>query len=294
VTQRTATYAGAGGERLVGTILAAGAGASRPPVLLLHGGGQTRHACVGTARRLAEAGFDAVAVDQRGHGDSAWAADGAYAFEDFAADARMLSGAVKRELGRKPVAVGASLGGIAALMALGRHPDAFAGLVLVDVTPRMEAEGVAQVQGFMRSKARDGFASIEDAADAVAAYLPHRPRPRSLDGLRKNLRHDADGRWRWHWDPRFLDGPRPVTTDGPRVEEELVAAARGLAVPTLLVRGRSSELVSEARANEFRALAPGADYVDIADARHMIAGDRNDAFTAAIIDFLARRFGRVA
>lgn len=193
---RTASFAGVAGNGLVASVFPTpgDAGTSRPPVLLLHGGGQTRHAFAGTAGRLAEEGFTAVTVDQRGHGDSAWPEDGAYAFADFATDASVLSRTIERETGGRPVAVGASLGGIAALLALGRDPGAFAGLVLVDVTPRMDPAGVAQVQGFMRSRAREGFASIEEAAEAVTAYLPHRPRPRSLDGLRKNLRRDDDGR----------------------------------------------------------------------------------------------------
>ncbi|MFO1148567.1 MAG: alpha/beta hydrolase [Alsobacter sp.] len=285
---RVATFAGAG-ARLVGT-WHGHAAPGRPPVLLLHGGGQTRHAFEGTARRLAAAGFAALALDQRGHGGSEWPEDGHYAFADFAADAAAVSDAASREAGVRPVAVGASLGGIAALMALGRDPHVFSGLVLVDVTPRMDPAGVDHVQGFMRARAREGFATIEEAADAIAAYLPHRPRPSSLAGLRKNLRQDPDGRWRWHWDPRFLDGPRSVDREREAVERELMAAARGLVVPTLLVRGRSSELVSEVHADEFRALAPAADYVDIAGARHMVAGDRNDAFSAAILDFMERRF----
>ena len=166
--------------------------------------------------------------------------------------------------------------------------------MLVDVTPRMDPAGVDHVQGFMRSRAREGFATIEDAADAIAAYLPHRPRPTSLEGLRKNLRQDEDGRWRWHWDPRFLDGPRPVSTDAMMVESALVESARSLAIPALLVRGRSSELVAEEHAAEFRRLAPHADYADIAGARHMVAGDRNDAFTGAILAFLLKWFGGAA
>ncbi len=292
MTGRRHVYPGSSGVALVGTVYAPQGElrAARPPVLLLHGGGQTRHAFAGTARRLATEGFTAVVLDQRGHGDSPWPADGAYAFADFSADAACVAAAIETETGRRPVAVGASLGGIAALLALHGDPHAFAGLVLVDVTPRMDPAGVDHVQGFMRAKAQEGFADIEEAAEAIAAYLPHRPRPTSLEGLRKNLRHDADGRWRWHWDPRFLDGPRPVSTDGAVVERALLQSAGALAVPALLVRGRSSELVTEEHAAEFRRLAPHADYADIAGARHMVAGDRNDAFTGAILEFLRRRF----
>ena len=186
----------------------------------------------------------------------------------------------------KPVAIGASLGGIASLLALAAAGAAAlsTGLVLVDVVPRMDPRGVAHIQGFMRARADEGFASIEEAAEAVAAYLPHRPRPPSLDGLKKNLRHHPDGRWRWHWDPRFLDGPRSVNADWERGRDSASCGrARDLAVPTLLVRGGSSELVTPEAAEEFLSLAPAAEYVDVAEARHMVAGDRNDVFADAIL-----------
>ncbi len=257
------------------------------------GGGQTRHAWAKTAHRLADAGWRVVAVDQRGHGDSAWVADGSYAFADYAADAAAVASAIAAPHEPAPVAVGASLGGIAALLALGRaqgegRAPPFSGLILVDVVPKMDPRGVEHVQGFMRARAAEGFGSVEEAADAVAAYLPHRPRPRSLDGLRKNLRLRADGRWRWHWDPRFLDGPRPVDSGREQVEAALERAVRSLSVPTLLVRGGASELVSRAAAEAFLAIAPGSELADVAEARHMVAGDRNDAFADAILAFLAR------
>ncbi len=283
------TYRGAGGDALVATRR----GGEGRPVLLLHGGGQTRHAFAGAARRLAEHGFTSIAVDQRGHGDSDWIESGAYAFHDYAADAVAVAAEVQAEHGIAPVAVGASLGGIAALLASSSAPEAFSGIVLVDVTPRMDPAGVDKVQGFMRARAVEGFASVEEAADAIAAYLPHRPRPKSLEGLAKNLRHGEDGRWRWHWDPRFLDGPRSVDHAREAVEASLVAAAAALRVPALLVRGASSELVAEEHAREFMDLAPDAEMVDVAGARHMVAGDRNDAFTEAVIAFLYRRFSNV-
>jgi pimeloyl-ACP methyl ester carboxylesterase len=283
-------FSGADLNRLVGTVHRGGA----RPVLLLHGGGQTRHAFEDAARRIGAAGFLAVSLDQRGHGESEWVASGAYAFADYARDLEAVAAALTAETGLAPVAVGASLGGIAALLALGRTPGLLAGLVLVDVTPRMDRGGVEAVLGFMAERAEIGFTSIEEAADAIAAYLPHRERPSSLGGLRKNLRRSDDGRWRWHWDPRFIHGPRAIDDDAAATEAGLLAAAASLTVPALLVRGRSSELVTEEHAREFLALAPQAEYVDIAGARHMVAGDRNDVFTQAILEFLNRRFGAAA
>jgi pimeloyl-ACP methyl ester carboxylesterase len=139
----------------------------------------------------------------------------------------------------------------------------------------------------MRGQAQEGFASIDEAADAVAKYLPHRPRPSSAEGLRKNLRLHPDGRWRWHWDPAFFDGPHPVVADRDAQERARIEAARTLRIPALLVRGASSELVREEHAQEFLRLAPHAKFVDVAGARHMVAGDRNDVFSAAITEFLA-------
>jgi pimeloyl-ACP methyl ester carboxylesterase len=285
----TAIFTGAAGNRLVADVF----GEEGAPVLLLHGGGQTRHSWRATAEHIVEAGSVAYALDQRGHGDSEWIDDGSYAFPDFAADATAVADVLSGRAGVAPVVIGASLGGIAALLAAGAAAKAerdpvFSALVLVDITPRVDAAGVSRIQGFMRANAAEGFGSIAEAADSVAAYLPHRPRPRSYEGLRKNLRLDPDGRWRWHWDPRFLDGPRPVGTARGETEAALVDAARRITVPAMLVRGTSSELVNEAHVREFLELVPHAEYMDVAGARHMVAGDRNDRFSAAILKFLGK------
>jgi pimeloyl-ACP methyl ester carboxylesterase len=279
-------FTGSSGNRLATDVF----GSDGQPVLLLHGGGQTRHAWRATAERIADAGRVAYAVDQRGHGDSEWIASGAYTFHDFAADVRTLAETLAARSGSKPVVIGASLGGIAALLAEGgaaqQGSGLFAALVLVDITPRVDPDGLAKIQGFMRAHANEGFASVAEAADAVAAYLPHRPRPRSEEGLKKNLRLHPDGRWRWHWDPRFLIGRRTVGGVRDGLEMAMIDAARRIKVPTLLVRGGSSELVHEAHVKEFLALVPHAQYADVTGARHMVAGDRNDQFAVAIFDFL--------
>jgi non-heme chloroperoxidase len=255
---------------------------AHPPVLLLHGGGQTRFAWGGTAQALAAGGWHAVSMDLRGHGESSWDPAGDYSVEAFVEDVQ----AVVTQLGgAPPVLVGASLGGIASLIAEGEaHPSFARALVLVDIAPRIEPGGAVRIIQFMQGKP-EGFASLEEAADAVAAYLPHRRRPDDLSGLERNLRRMPDGRWRWHWDPKFLEpghGPRPGQDT-----DRLRAAARRLRVPTLLVRGRLSDLLSEEGAREFLALVPHARFADVSDAGHMVAGDRNDRFTAAVLAFLS-------
>ena len=278
------------GLRLVGDIF----GASGRPVMLLHGGGQTRHSWRKTAEALAKAGFRAVPMDQRGHGDSARAPDQRYTFFDFARDGWAVALDLTERFGEKPAVVGASLGGLSSLIGsqiMGDNP--YAALVLVDVTPRLDPRGVAAVQGFMRDKAAEGFATVEEAAAAIAAYLPHRPKPRSLDGLRKNLRKAADGRLYWHWDPAFLDGPFPIETDRPLVEAAALKAAAALAIPSLLVRGGASELVRMEHAQEYLSLAKASEFIDVADARHMVTGDSNSVFTEAVLAFFGKRLETV-
>ena len=258
----------------------------RPTVVLAHGGGQTRHSWGGTATVLAAHGHRVVSIDLRGHGDSDWAPDGDYRMEAYRNDAL----AVVRWVDGPVAWVGASLGGMTGLHAVDAAAELFTALVLVDITPRPAAAGVNRILEFMAQDAELGFATLDDAADAIAAYQPHRPRPSDLSGLAKNLRLGGDGRWRWHWDPAFLG----IRTGGgsehgrDQHHDQLEAIARRLALPTLLVRGKLSDLVTDDEVTAFFDMVPHAEYVDVADAAHMIAGDRNDVFTDAVVQFLDR------
>ena len=252
------------------------------PVVLLHGGGQTRHAWGTAGNAFAARGRYALSVDLRGHGDSQWAPDGDYGMGAFASDVLAVSAA----LPQRPALVGASLGGLASLVAVGESDDPVAtALVLVDVTPMVEMDGAMRIRNFML-EGMGGFKRLEDAADAIAAYIPSRPRPRDLSGLRKNLRQ-RDGKWHWHWDPRFVRGRDGIDGQEGLVDHDrLAAAARRVSVPTLLVRGRMSDIVSEDGVRELRELIPHAEVVDVAGAGHMVAGDRNDAFNGSVTEFI--------
>jgi pimeloyl-ACP methyl ester carboxylesterase len=257
-----------------------------PPVVLLHGGGQTRFAWGSTARVLADRGWHVYRVDLRGHGESDWPDDGDYGPEAFAGDVYEIATA----LPEPPVLVGASLGGIASMVAIGTHDEPVArGLVLVDVAPKIEESGAQRIGAFMSAHMEEGFGSLDEVADAVAAYNPHRPRPTDLSGLKKNVRLRDDGRWVWHWDPRFMSGKlgsRDETRASLVHEGRLQDAARRITVPTLLVRGRVSDLLSEEGAQDLLRLVPHAQYVDVDGAGHMVAGDKNDLFNDAIVTFL--------
>ncbi len=281
----TFEFQGTGGIRLVGDERGE---PEAPPVVLLHGGGQTRHSWGGTADALADKGWRAFTLDARGHGESDWSPEQDYRLSSFAGDVRAF---VEGPLGRSPFLIGASLGGLTSILLAGEMAPGIArGIVLVDIIPDMEQAGADRIQQFMAANAATGFASLEEVADAVAAYNPHRPRPTDLSGLRKNVR-ERDGRWYWHWDPAFVGGtadlPPSEISDRPRLNGAVATIVAG-GTPVMLVRGRVSDLVSEEKAAAFCERFPSVEFVDVSGAGHMVAGDRNDAFTAAVVDFLDR------
>jgi len=270
-------FTGADGNLLAGDMW------GEPPAqaILFHGGGQTRHAWGQTARRFSAAGLPALTVDLRGHGDSEWERNGLYAFTDSARDVSKIVAAQ----GTPVVLVGASLGGVVSLIASRLVPDLVRAVILVDVTPTMQYAGIDRILSFMRATP-EGFADLDEARAAIGAYQPHRTRQASEEGLRRNLRRRDDGRWVWHWDPRTLTFASRDWLEKQRRDME--AAATVLTVPSVLVRGADSDVVSEDDATAFLALNPLARRLDVPGARHMVAGDENDLFCSAILTELAR------
>jgi pimeloyl-ACP methyl ester carboxylesterase len=254
--------------------------ADRPTILMLHGGGQNRFSWKNTGQVLADHGFHVIALDARGHGDSDRAPNAEYTVDALSTDVLL----VLEQIGRPVVLIGASMGGLTSIL-VAEHagPEKVTKLVLVDVVPRFEKGGSARIRDFMFSHVH-GFETLEQAAEAISEYLPHRKRPKNLDGLKKNLRH-REGRWFWHWDPAFLTAP----DDDPFVRvERLEQAAIDLTIPILLIRGKLSDVVSAEGVQDFLAKVPGAEFVELADAGHTAAGDDNDAFSEAVVSFVTR------
>jgi pimeloyl-ACP methyl ester carboxylesterase len=273
-------YHGSGGIQLVAEV---GGNPSARTVLLLHGGGQTRHSWGGAMKELVARGYHVVNLDARGHGDSDWAADGRYGLDVLAEDLMC----VINTLSSKPALVGASMGGAAALYLVGNqeHPIATA-LVLVDVVPLINVPGASRIREFM-SAHKGGFANLDEAADAIHEYNPRRVRRKDNQGLLKNLRRKPNGRLYWHWDPRVID--RGTDAEPPLWVDQLTAAADQVTIPTLLVRGLESDVVTDQGVADLKNRIPQLELFDIAEAGHMVAGDKNDAFSSGVFDFLRRK-----
>lgn len=268
----TTIFRSAGGAALAADVIGDG-----PPVLLLHGVGQTRGSWLKTARRLADIGYRAITLDARGHGGSDWSVEG-YGLDLFANDLA----AVVASVGGTPAVVGASMGGLTALYAAGRSdPVPLSALLLVDIAMRPNAAGRDRIMAFMNAHP-DGFATVEEAAAAVSAYLPQRTRPKGTAGLQRNLR-ERHGRFYWHWDPTLIETDR-----WPSVEMQ--AAARRVRIPTLLIRGGDSEMVDAAAVADMRAWLPDIEITVVDGAGHMVAGDANTPFADSVVAFLQQHY----
>ena len=253
-----------------------------PLVVLMHGGGQTRHAWGSTGETLSESGFYVLSLDLRGHGDSQWHPDGDYLIESYKSD--LIS--ILNQVGKPASLVGASLGGMVSLSLASdlSKKDLVTSLVMVDIGLYPNEEGSNEIVSFMQSGIK-GFANLSEASDAVSAYLPHRKRPRDNRGLEKNLRLKEDGRYYWHWDPRFIESRTSNRSDY-KLRQKMYAES--VNVPTLLIRGALSNVVTQEEVDDFLETIDHADFIEIDRAAHMIAGDRNDIFANAAISFLQK------
>ena len=222
-----------------------------------------------------------VAYDHRGHGQSGWNKAGQdYLLQQFADDQME----VVRQLNHKPIVVGASLGGLSAMVVEGEiQADTYEAIVFVDITPQMDQTGAMDVIRFMAESLKEGFATLDDVSEQIAQYTG-RPKRHNNEGLIKNLRIGDDGRYYWHWDPNLLT----IAEDFSSGPERLCKACLTIKQPLMLVRGMESNVVTEAVANEFLEMMPHTKYVDVKGAKHMVAGDKNDVFTEAVRDFICK------
>jgi len=274
---RTRWFTARDGTKLVAET--GGEGSSRC-VVLLHGGGQTRHSWRSTALELIRRGFCVTSLDARGHGGSGWSVPPNYMLEVLSQDLKD----IVATFSSKPVLIGASMGGMTSLHAAGTAGIA-AGVVLVDVVPRVEQTGAARILHFMHGHP-DGFKTLDEAADAVAAYNPHRPRPADAGGLVKNLRTGSDGRLHWHWDPNFFRSSD--LNNSHLLEDAFYELCANIHVPVLVVHGRQSDVVTVEGIRLLAGHLPQLEVFQVSGAGHMITGDRNDIFNAGILDFLDR------
>ena len=248
------------------------------PILFAHGGGQSRTAWRGAARAAADAGYYAVSLDLRGHGDSDWAPDGDYHFESYVRD----FAAIVTELGGRAALVGASLGGRVALLMATTHVEMVAALALADVTPRIDEDVADDMREFFHRSA-EGFETIDEAA-ALLAALTEDKNPSPAVRLLPHL-VEREGRLHWRWDPRFVQGRFVAESKQLQLLEN---SARALTTPTIMIRAEKSTVVRAEHVEEFKRTSPHIETCIAPGIGHMLTGDANDAYAPLLLDFFRR------
>ncbi|MBI2867118.1 MAG: alpha/beta hydrolase [Chloroflexi bacterium] len=247
----------------------------KPYLYLLHGGGQSAHSWDDVAPALAQR-FHVVAPDQRGHGDSDWATDGDYSHGAQAKDIIAIADA----LGMQRFALmGLSMGGRNALVVAVRHPERIEKLVVIDVGPEVMREGARAIKSFVAGGLEK--ASFEDFVRDAKAFNPRR----SEENLRQRLRHTVkqlpSGTWTWKHDIRHL------AAAGREPFEVTFKKLGDITLPTLIVRGGESNILSPEAAVRMEKSLPNARLVTVEGASHSVMGDNPSGFLAAVRPFLA-------
>lgn len=250
--------------------------AGQPLILMLHGGSQQSHSWDFVSLPLSEH-YHILALDQRGHGDSDWAAGGDYSIEAHQSD---IDGFVDTLGLRNFHLIGHSMGGRNSYVWASRHPGMLRSLVIVDTGPVAQARGRNRIQNFRELP--DELDSFEEFAARVQEYTG-RSREQTLGALQYSIRQRADGKWSWKYDKLLRTPGRqsPVWS-----EEQLWAAVSKIDCPTLVVRGGNSDIFAAATMAEMARVIPHCATATVPDAGHLVAGDNPADFLAAVQGFL--------
>ncbi len=251
---------------------------TNPPLVLLHGVGQTCHTWDLFAAAMSPH-FHVMAFDQRGHGDTDWAADKDYSRRSMVKDVEGFTTALGLD---RFFLTGMSMGGANSLSFTATNPDRVEALVVVDVGPRVENKGVQNIRNFMKDFRE--FDSLDEAAAVIHKFNPRRP----LEIIRKytvvyNLKQLPSGKWTWKYDTYFSEGHR--RGDIKQMQQELSQEVKKISCPTLLVKGAESDVLSLDGARLLQTAIPGSEFALVAGAGHSVMGDNPPGFEAAVREF---------
>jgi pimeloyl-ACP methyl ester carboxylesterase len=250
--------------------------AGRRPMLCLHGGAAHAHWYDFVAPGFTP-DHHVIAMDLRGHGDSAWAEPRTYAWKTFAEDVNAI--AEKLDL-RDYVLIGHSMGGMVSLVHAAMHPGRIGALVIVDSVMLMPTERVQRMRAFGERPAK-GYATQEEL---IARYRleggeKQMAAPEVLQRMaRFSAKQTADGRWR-HKADRGVYANFEQIAGVPMWEK--------VKVPALVIRGgaHSPRFTPEAMA-EIHARAPQVQVAEVQASDHHVTLDNPPGFIDVVQKFL--------
>ncbi len=251
----------------------------KPDMLLLHGFAQTCHSWDFVALSLCDR-FRVIALDQRGHGDSEWAADGDYSPETQQEDLH----AIVESIGLEDfVLMGLSMGGRNSFTYAANHPEKIRALVVVDSAPETERAGTSRIRRFASQD--DELDSVDAFVERVMAYN-HRRDPQQVRGsIMHNLKQLPSGKWTWKYDRRLRSPDRNMGRD-PQTAQRLWGYVESLRCPTLVVRGGESDVLAMDTASSMHERIPNGRLTTVEKAGHLVPGDNPSGFEKAVMEFL--------
>jgi pimeloyl-ACP methyl ester carboxylesterase len=287
----------AGADRQARSISALRWGTGEPELVLLHGGAQNAHTWDTVALALDR---PLVAIDLPGHGHSGWRPDGAYTPINLADDVAVAIAALAPQAS---VVVGMSLGGMTTMELAVRHPHLVRSVVMVDITPGVNAEKTKAVTDFV-----DGPQSFASFDDLLARTMQFNP-TRSESSLRRGILHNAapagDGSWEWRYDrgsrarAQQAEADQP-TSGAPALTTETIGAVMNplwedfaaITCPMMLVRGSLSPVVDDEDVAESIRRQPGIEVHVVDGAGHSVQGDRPVELANLLATWLDARLER--
>jgi pimeloyl-ACP methyl ester carboxylesterase len=256
------------------------------PMVLLHGHGNEAHLWDDFVPTVSEH-YRVLAVDQRGHGDSGWDAEGRYDSNTMADDLEAILEHFEID---RFVLIGFSMGGRVSMAFAGRHPERLAGLVLVDIAPELDARGIARIGNEMSEQRAPVFTSVEEYARMLSLNYPA-GQPAAIQRMAKyGLRQREDGLFELKMDPN-LRGERADTPEAKDAEEAFIQhqwdALAKITCPTLVVRGAASDILSPDTADKrVDEVLQNGTLAVIPQAAHSVATDNPEAFQQAVAKFV--------
>jgi len=237
-------------------------GSAPPEVVLIHGGGQNAHTWDTVALAVDR---PLVAVDLPGHGHSDWREDHDYG---PVTSAPAVAAAIRALAPDAQLLVGMSLGGVTAIRVTAENPELVRRLAIVDVTPGVDETKAEPIIAFLSGPER--FESFDDIHERTIQFNPTRTESSLRRGVLHNAKELPDGSWTWRYDPvrAWKDIERPAVSF-----VNLWDDVARIKVPTLLVRGGTSGVVSDDDVEELRRRKPDAEVVTVDGAGHSIQGD---------------------
>jgi pimeloyl-ACP methyl ester carboxylesterase len=253
--------------------------AGRPVMVLLHGLRGHAHAWDDVSAAFCQQ-YHVLALDQRGRGDSGWAADGDYSMKAYVEDLASFCGV----LNLAPfILVGHSMGGRNSMTFAAQYPQQVQRLIIVDVGPALDPRGAERIRREILTVPEEF-----DSFDAVVAYMSKENRYASDTVLRRRLQYATktlpNGKIGWRYDRAIREQQRQGTA---APAEDLWPQLPKITCPTLIVRGADTDLLSLDVARQMVETLPKAQLVEVQRAGHMVFEDNPQDFIAVVSQFLS-------